>query len=61
MIAVIGKAKPYRGFTRMSADRKEIAEIAGIARNRRNRKGKTLPLMNADQKDRVIARDRVIR
>jgi hypothetical protein len=27
-------------------------KIAAIARNRRNRKGKTLPLMNADHADR---------
>jgi hypothetical protein len=31
--------KSYRGFTRMSADQEEIAGIAVIARNRRDRKG----------------------
>jgi len=36
----------------MSADQKEIAGIAVIARNRRHRKGKTLPLINADDADR---------
>ena len=30
-----------------------IAEIAVIARNRRDRKGKTLPLMNADTTDQA--------
>jgi len=46
----------------MSADQERIAEIAVIARNRRNRKGKTLPLMNADNADqKEIAGIAVIR
>jgi hypothetical protein len=35
-------------FTPRFASTHAIAVIAGIARNRRNRKGKVLPLINAD-------------
>jgi hypothetical protein len=42
----------------MTLIRKEIAGIAVIARNRRDRKSKTLPLMNADTTDQEIARVR---
>jgi hypothetical protein len=41
VIAVIGKAGPYRGFTRMSADW-AIARNAKIAKDRRKCKAKPL-------------------